>query len=438
MATGGRRKVLLVYGCVLVAVAVAVAVALANHSSQAPRVTPGAGASKSADASRSESPNPAPSSGEVSPSESPTAPASSAVASVIPAGANVLKDFHVDSVWFIDAQRGWSLGDGQCAGDNTKRCMSIVRTTDGAATWNAIAAPDGLTADLALCGNNGATPQTPCVDRLVFADAVHGFVYSRRAMFTTSDGGASWQRVAGRYATGGAYAVVTTQAVAARLAALGDCDGVCATRVEVAPLGSNAWTDVTPKAIGSQLVHTALVARGQVLHLFTDGNAGATTALFTSTDGGRSWALQTPAVCSRAGGTDYSVNGAGIAPDQTITGTCDAFGSSVGPSAVVTSTDGGASFTAVGPPPPGGDVTSSVAGVSSSHLVADSWVSGAETLYASDDAGRSWQKVKTIGYAPDPQLPYFVTHDFGFMDTDPTGVWTTTDSGTTWQRHEIR
>lgn len=398
MATDERRKVLLVYGCVLGAaaavVAVVLAVTLATHSTHAPRV------------------------------------------SAVPS-ANVLNHFHSDSVWFIDAHRGWSLGDGQCAGNTSKRCMSIVRTIDGAETWTAIASPDGLTADLASCGNNGVALQGPCVNRLVFADAAHGFVYSKRAMFATSDGCATWQRVAGRYPTGGAYAVVTTQGVAARLAALGDCDGGCATRVEVAPLGSNAWTDVTPKAADPGLLHAALVARGQLLTLFTDGNAAATTALFTSTDGGRSWILKTSAVCSRAGGTDYSFNGAGIAPDQTITGTCDAFGSSVGPSSVLTSTDRGASFTVGGPPPPGGDVTSSVAAVSSSHLVADSWVSGAETLYASADAGRSWQKAKTIDNAPEPRLPSFVTQNFGFMAIDPSEVWTTTDSGSTWRRHAV-
>jgi photosystem II stability/assembly factor-like uncharacterized protein len=426
MATDERRKVLLVYGCAVGAavavVAVVLAMTLGKHSTHAPSVAAVASPARSAD---------------VSPSDSPTAATSSAVAPVAPAGVNVLKNFHSDSVWFIDADRGWSLGDGQCAGDTSKRCMAIVRTTDGAATWTAIAAPDGLTADLASCGNNGATPQGPCVNRLVFAGAVHGFVYSKRAMFATSDGGASWQRVPGRYATGGAYAVVTTQAAAARLAALGDCDGVCATRVEVAPLGSNAWTDVTPKAADPGLLHAALVARGQLLALFTDGDAGATTALFISADGGRNWALETSAVCSLAGGTDYSFSGAGIAPDQTIAGTCDAFGSSVGPSSVVTSTDRGTSFTAVGPPPSGGDVTPSVAAESSSHLVAYSWVGGAETLYASADAGRSWHQAKTIDNVPDPQLPSFVTQDFGFIATDPSGVWTTTDSGSTWRRHAV-
>lgn len=400
MATDERRKVLLVYGCVLGAAAAVVAVVLAVTLTKHPTHAPG-------------------------------------VAPVVPEAVDVLKDFHSDSVWFVDAHHGWSLGDGQCAGDSSKRCMAIVRTTDGATTWRGVAAPEGLTADLASCGNNGVALQGPCVNRLVFADAVHGFVYSRRAMFATADGGQTWQRVAGRYATGGAYAVVTTQAVGARLAALGDCDGVCATRVEVAPLGSNVWTDVTPKAADAELLHASLVARGQRLDLFTDASAGATTALFSSTDGGRNWTLQTSAVCARAGGADYSFNGAGIAADQTITGTCDAFGSAAGPSSVATSTDGGASFTAVGAPPPGGDLTSSVVAVSSSHLVADSWVGGAETLYASADAGRSWQKAATIDNAPDPQLPSFVTHDFGFMATDPTGVWTTTDSGITWLRHAI-
>lgn len=436
MATNERRKLLLVYGGVLGAAAavvlVVLAVSLAKHNPRTPRVAAAVSASGPTAASQTTASQTA-----ASQSESPTSPPPSALAPGMSASPSVVSEFHVDSVWFIDARRGWALGDGRCADGSATRCMAIVRTTDGAATWTPAGVPDGLTADLASCGNNGVTLKGPCVDRIVFADAVHGFVYSRRAMYVTADEGTTWQRVAGRYPAGGAYAVVTTQTVAARLAALGDCDGVCETRVEVAPLGSNTWADVTPKAAGPGLLHAALVARGQLLDLFTDGNDGATTALFTSTDGGRSWTLKTQAVCSRAGGADYSFNGAGLAPDQTITGTCDAFGSSVGPSSVVTSNDGGTSFTAAGPAPSGGDVTSAVAAVSNAHLFAYSWTAGTETLYASVNTGRSWQEATTVKDAPNPQLPYFVTQDFGVMATDSTGVWTTTDSGVTWQRHAI-
>lgn len=68
-------------------------------------------------------------------------------------------------VWFVDAQRGWVVGDGG----------TVLRTTDGGATWvaQAIGSNDGLYA-------------------VEFADVQRGWIAGRDGIRATTDGGATW------------------------------------------------------------------------------------------------------------------------------------------------------------------------------------------------------------------------------------------------------
>lgn len=97
-----------------------------------------------------------------------------------PPGRPVPQGLAVRSVTFVSARTGWALGSARgCTGTS---CVTVVRTRDGGATWQAIGGP---------------RPAAPGdVAQLRFADLRDGFVTGSR-LWATHDGGGSWQVVPG-------------------------------------------------------------------------------------------------------------------------------------------------------------------------------------------------------------------------------------------------
>jgi photosystem II stability/assembly factor-like uncharacterized protein len=377
------------------------------------------------------------------PSPTPSGQGPSASASTGPPGSAMLKSFSATSVSFVDAAHGWALGDGECADAASRRCMAIARTSDGGQTWVAIPAPDGLTTDYRTCGNNGVVLQGPCVNNVRFVDALHGYVYSNRAMFMTADGGATWQQQPGVTATDGAYAVVPTGSGVARLPELGDCDGACRSAVEVSSLGSSTWRDVTPKAArDAQLRSMNLLTSGHAVVLFGYEATSGAPALFTSSDDGNSWTTRSSAltVCS----ADARLYISSIAPDGAIAGSCDSSAAGGAALFMIRSTDGGATFTRAGLLPTSTLSTSpSLVSANASTFFAEFTNGLQDVLHGSFDGGQSWQTIQELnapGSAPAlaGQPPSFTTVNVGFRLTDPTTLWTTADGGRTWAQRPIR
>lgn len=116
-----------------------------------------------------------------SPSAGPTATSTPAAAALPgPAGGPVPTGLVVRSATFVSDRTGWALGSVPgCTGPG---CVTVVRTRDAGATWQAIGGP----------------PQARPGDvaQLRFADLRDGFVTGAR-LWATHDGGSSWAEVPG-------------------------------------------------------------------------------------------------------------------------------------------------------------------------------------------------------------------------------------------------
>jgi photosystem II stability/assembly factor-like uncharacterized protein len=108
----------------------------------------------------------------------PTVPAMAGQASA--AGPPLPAGFHAQSMSWISAQHGWVVGNAPC-GQGT--CTTVLRTTDAGVTWNQVGT---IAAPLTLEQPSGVT-------EVRFADDLHGWAFDP-AMWSTTDGGATWTR----------------------------------------------------------------------------------------------------------------------------------------------------------------------------------------------------------------------------------------------------
>jgi hypothetical protein len=99
-----------------------------------------------------------------------------------PANGAVPQGFVARSVSFPSPELGWVLGDVPCA---RTRCVLLLRTTDGGATWRAVRPPPVLAPSDANY-DFGAV--------IVFADSRDGWEYSpfRHELSSTHNGGSRW------------------------------------------------------------------------------------------------------------------------------------------------------------------------------------------------------------------------------------------------------
>jgi photosystem II stability/assembly factor-like uncharacterized protein len=137
----------------------------------------------------SESPSLEPS---ASPSdEASVAPSASASPSSTPAptpnptAVPVPAGFQPISATFVSATVGWVLGSVPC---DATRCPAIVHTTDGGATWARIAAPK------TTVGRSPVDETSTGISAIRFANAKDGWVFGPQ-LWATHDGGAKWAHV---------------------------------------------------------------------------------------------------------------------------------------------------------------------------------------------------------------------------------------------------
>ena len=98
--------------------------------------------------------------------------------------------FTTDQIGFFDANNGWlwsTLGVGM-----SHTYVAVYTTSDGGATWKLVVSPDKNNLQMS-CGKNGVW----------FRDATHGYmagncfgVIKGLYLYATSDGGATWSTVA--------------------------------------------------------------------------------------------------------------------------------------------------------------------------------------------------------------------------------------------------
>jgi photosystem II stability/assembly factor-like uncharacterized protein len=86
------------------------------------------------------------------------------------------------AVSILDARHAWLTSQSMSGGDNVQASPAVARTADGAVSWN-------------------VAHNAPRILEMAFADPGHGFaldvtgMYNVNGILSTSDGGATWQRV---------------------------------------------------------------------------------------------------------------------------------------------------------------------------------------------------------------------------------------------------
>jgi hypothetical protein len=305
-----------------------------------------------------------------------------------------LTDVRILDVTFA-FHKAWALASAQCTTHPADRCIAVLRSTDGGGTWHSAPNPAANVAGVQNCAK-------PCIAHLRFVKSSTGYAFGPKAMFMTTDGGASWEQL-----PGGAEALESLN---------GDVIRVSRTpsgqvQVRTAAIGSRHWTaapfDDTADAVA--------LNRGQHADYLLLTRAGGPSTLYLSRDNGRTWtSLGEPCPTGRAlavaAGNRAGVSVLCKAPDDSRF--------------VATSTDFGAHFTAGDPVPTSADF---LAGDPSTVLLA-----GGDGLSRSTSGGRGWTEI--------PQ----VTGTLGFVGTesetkatavsaDGRTIWRTGDGGRHWK-----
>jgi hypothetical protein len=275
---------------------------------------------------------------------------------------------------FVSASDGWVLGTAPCA---VQPCTSIVRTTDGGASWTGIPAPPVPLA------SNGPDGLSAGLSYLRFANQLDGFAFGSQ-LWVTHDGGASWQQVSlpgsiGDLETsaGVVYAAVSAQ------------DGTVTIYRSLAAGG--AWTAVAGLPAGvADPVQAPPISLGRItLH----GTAAwiILGGRLYGTQTGQSW-VQEPVTCT----PPYQLASAAAYSTQQLTLLCagdPAMGTEG--KAVYSSVNGGASFSLTSAWAGPGDHFNLLAEPTAQHIfLATS--SSATWLDVSGDGGTTWSTALTI------------------------------------------
>lgn len=366
------------------------------------------------------------------PSAGPTStPSTGPTIKTVPAGSPVPAGFRVFDLTWISTDTGWALGTAPCAGG---RCAQLARTVDGGASWTAgPALPSAMQHDIATC-------DAGCIANLRFADATTGYAFGGAGLYLTTDAGHSWRQQplpAGPGGQGTSLLLGLEIADGTALRLVAGCLPGCPLTLQRSVVGTSSWQSV-PLPSGGMTSGGQLARAGNTVVIRTSGNpaggAGrATSVLFGSTDGGARWRTITepcPALPANAGySSEVDTTEVSVAGDGTIAVLCEPRQAGTGqPATIMTSRDGGASFT-VTASDPGGSTLDHLAAASGSDLL----VSGAGLMHSAD-SGAHWQRV----LAPVSYLG-FESEQVGraLIDSASAGqgsavVWTTIDGGAHW------
>jgi photosystem II stability/assembly factor-like uncharacterized protein len=414
-------------GSVAAVVAAIVGAAQLHHTSARPGTTPTptpslttAGPSTSPAVS---SPTPSEQSTASSPPSTPPAQG--------PAGGPVPNAFQVADLTFVSADDGWALGTAECFKTPGQRCPALLRTDDGGQHWASVPNPP---ANLSINGDCA----DPCVAHIRFASKLIGYAYGPRALFLTTDGGATWMTQ-----NGGADALETLAGNVVRVTTEGGCQPPgCTYRVLTAPNGSGQWHQAdapSAKLSGDGVVlgRTGDAAFLEILQHPAGGGESQQPTLLTSTDGGHKWTDRgTP--CPQNPGPTGEVDSdlMATAADGSVTLLCTPrLADSAGRPFTVTSTDGGAGYRPGGRQSLGSARISALGAASASVLLVSS-----DDTYRSDDGGQTWRRLDANAGSGPGAVSWF-----GFesatvgraISSDGRTVWTTPDAGKTWSAHKF-
>lgn len=391
-----------------VAAVVGAAIGLAHDNPHADKAPPAASISVSPSVTHPAStpaPNPSPT----------TTP------STTPVDTSTLHHVQILDLTFAGADDGWALASADCV-NGPGRCTALLRTTNGE-VWKSMPG-----AAFNVDGVNDCAD--PCVNHIRFATDEIGYAYGSDALWMTTDGGLHWAQQGG-----GAEYLETLDNNVIRVVSDGSgCPGPCNVRVETAAIGATTWTPASLGRAARAPVYGLSFARGgsDAYLLFTGHVTGgadvATSTLYRSTDGGRTWKKRNEP-CAQS---SQEIDGVAVAAGggDRVSVLC-ATRQAPRRWFVATSADGGVSFTGQQ-----GAIPAATAGV----LAGDPTtvlVAGGIGLSRSTDGGSSW--VPVPGVTGEVAFVGFESDRVGRVVTGGgRTIWTTRDAGETWTKVNFR
>jgi len=343
----------------------------------------------------------------------------------------------VDLSWV--GEDGWALLGVPC-GEGF--CPRLARTADGGLTWTALPSPPG--------GLSGpGCMRLPCVEHVAFASTSVGYLFDP-SLLVTRNGGATWSRVAGPRVESLAPGPDDVVRLAYNHAG---CPGPCDRVVDAAAAGSNRWhilvaglsTIAASREVSAQVLRAG--ADAIYVPIYGDLAAGVgtqQTTIYRSLDGGRRWRrLGDP--CGGSGARVRDAIDIAVTPGGSLAALCGPRSGQGADISVVTSADGGRSWSANRPvPSAGGFAPDLIAAAGPKDLVvSNSLVSGGGPytyrLLSTTDGGRSWSTVASESVQLDTGAAYtsylsFQTPLVGRWVGEQHAIWTTTNGGRRWTR----
>ncbi|MGD0998546.1 MAG: hypothetical protein ABR941_09565, partial [Thermoleophilia bacterium] len=288
-----------------------------------------------------------------SPSATPTTPAIAATSlPPAPVGAAVPTGFRATSVTFVSTDEGFVLGTAPGHG------AVVARSRDRGATWTRRAAPF-----VDIGWPQSQSGSAAGVWGIRFATATHGFVFGR-GLWETTDGGATWTRVAAPAGSVLSLAAIDGQVLALVQPSPSSQSATLLRR----PLVGGSWTKITTTKlyttvdptdlISTQAGTAAVLASGGVL---VTRNGGLTFHTYPAPS---TASLAPAAVGVTSAGSLALLDGGGAAAGSVE-------------KLVYVSANGGATWTKAGAPSPGGDPVT-IAGGSPATLLVGAASGGSE------------------------------------------------------------
>jgi photosystem II stability/assembly factor-like uncharacterized protein len=338
----------------------------------------------------------------------------------------------VIDVAFVDPSRGWALG---LSCDEDGNCAPVVdRTSDGGRTWGAGVVP------LAPPGASAAAPENAAT-RIRFADPLDGWAFNP-ALYSTHDGGATWRQetvdgeVIGLEPYGSSVWMLTRSCAQPE---------ACTFSLQVSDDSGRSWAPapVQPRVQGSVARLVRVGGKDAWIASSAEWSGGGVVAgwLLATHDAGATWQpLVDPAAMEYC---DPKLMAA--ADPQNLWMLCGGVPATIMQGkALFTSTDGGKTWSRRAdamPPGEGGLNNLPLVGHVSDLATISSRVAfialGRYTLYATSDGGRIWVPSipidQTTARDAGVEVVRFVDDKHGWAVSGPNVIYWTDNGGVTWQ-----
>lgn len=258
----------------------------------------------------------------------------------------VTAQFRPLSASFISADVGWAFGSAPCT--STRKCLALLRTSDGGLTWTVVPIPEPLVrdADRATSGTLAVLSEFEGLN-VRFANSNDGWIYGslyvpdpalgssdvqpQPVLWSTHDGGASWHQLPLGWV--GEEGTIFDLETAGGMAYLAGPNKAFDTTIESSPIGSNRWHATNTVRLGSPAgggQPTGSIVLKGAQGWFVGGNDRGTSASARLASNG-SWVAWTPP-CSTVGGS-FAVPAASTPSDLVAVCTMGGYASSLSRSA---------------------------------------------------------------------------------------------------------